>query len=106
MIEMDEETINKKHKRIRGSDEFKYPPNASRCKQTCGIAHDWVRDMEGREHPRQHRCFLSLDHEGFCEFSSACGEMRIRPVVSAVSHETFSSLADDGFSTLAQHFES
>lgn len=98
MQEMSDESIADKHKRIRGTHDLKYPGNKSRCKSTCGIAHDWIMDINGREHPRQHRCYLAIDHKDpYCQFSSQCGERRIRPVAN-VTHET--SLADDGFETL------
>jgi hypothetical protein len=69
------EGYNVKHKRIRGSSRLKYPPNESRCLQRCGIeAHDtWTHRFTGKVFSTEHRCFLSLGHEGPCEFSSECG---------------------------------
>lgn len=76
MRDMADDQISKKHKRIRGSDELKYPPNESRCRQTCGTHHDRVSTRQG-ERMVEHRCFLALDHRGHCEFSSACGDLRV-----------------------------
>jgi hypothetical protein len=67
-------SINKKHKRIRGTPELKYPPKESRCRLTCGISgHDWWADkFTGKQREGQHRCFLAIGHRGDCEFSSEC----------------------------------
>lgn len=75
MREMTDDEINKKHRRIRGSDVLKYPPNESRCKQTCGTRHDRVVTAQG-ERMVEHRCFLALEHQSDCQFSSACGNVR------------------------------
>lgn len=74
MREMTDEEISNKHKRVRGSNELKYPPNESRCKQTCGTSHDLVDTLKG-ERTVEHRCFLVVAHQGYCEFSSACGDV-------------------------------
>lgn len=101
MQEMDDESINAKHKRIRGSHDLKYPANDSRCRQTCGHRHDLTKNSLGLERLQEHRCFLAVGHEEtYCQFSSECGEMRVRRFVPETS------LADDGLETLAQHFES
>lgn len=77
MHEMTDERITAKHFRIRGSHELKYPPNESRCRNSCGHYHDVITLPKG-DRVVPHRCFLGLSHTGFCEFSSACGELRIR----------------------------
>lgn len=93
----EDERINNKHYRIRGSHDLKYPPNASRCRNTCGLDHDWITDVNGREHPREHRCFLAVGHkELYCEFSSACGAERVKRLPDL--HQDV--LADDGFEIL------
>lgn len=103
MIEMDDESITAKHKRIRGSHDLKYPANNSRCRQTCGHRHDLTKNSLGLERLQEHRCFLAGGHEEvYCKFSSECGELRVGRLIE-LTHET---LADDGYETLAQHFES
>ena len=66
------EAYNKKHKRIRGTLDLKYPPRVSRCKSTCGYWHYNV-EVRGKPEQRQHPCFLVIDHAGPCEFTSECG---------------------------------
>jgi hypothetical protein len=68
------DSINKKHKRIRGTSELKYPPKESRCHATCGIPADdaWAHKFTGKFQKGQHRCFLAIGHRGDCEFSSEC----------------------------------
>lgn len=75
MPEISDEGIITKHRRISGSLELKYPPNESRCKQTCGIRHDPVMTAQG-EKMVEHRCVLALEHQPGCQFSSACGSLR------------------------------
>lgn len=77
MQEMTDERISDKHFRIRGSHELKYPPNESRCRNICGHLHDIIT-LPKVERVVPHRCFLGLNHTGYCEFSSTCGELRIR----------------------------
>lgn len=76
--EADLERINNKHYRIRGSNDLKYPPNESRCGITCGHRHDFFIDREGHSRAKEHRCFLAVGHEEYCEFSSECGERGVR----------------------------
>ena len=79
MKEMTDWQISAKHYRIRGSDELKYPANESRCRNTCGHPHDQYQDRDGHPRYKEHRCFLGIGHrEKFCEFSSVCGEVRVR----------------------------
>lgn len=91
MQDPEDQRINNKHFRIRGSHDLKYSANKSRCLNRCGIAHDWIKDASGREVAKPHRCFLAVGHEGFCEFSSICGETKVQGFVPE------KSLADDGF---------
>lgn len=85
-MEMDDKTINDKHRHIRGSDDLKYPGNQSRCRSTCGHYHDEYHDHEGHLKYKEHRCFLAIGHrEEFCEFSSVCSEKRVRPRKEAVT---------------------
>lgn len=65
------EGYNKKHRRVRGSLQLKYPPKESRCLKTCGTLHYQVDTRKGKEY-REHPCFLAIGHEGLCEFSSEC----------------------------------
>lgn len=65
------ESFNKKHKRIRGTHELKYPPKESRCRSECG-RQDYRLEIRGREQIRHHPCFLAINHEEDCEFSSEC----------------------------------
>lgn len=65
------ESINKKHRRLRGSDELKYPQRNLRCRSECGVAHYRI-DMASGAKVRQHPCFLIIGHEEPCEFSSEC----------------------------------
>lgn len=75
MQEMTDLQIEKKHRQIRRSDDLKYPGSAFRCMGRCGHYHDEIGDQL-----KQHRCFLGIGHrEEFCEFSSACGEVNVRP---------------------------
>lgn len=76
MREMTDDEVNKKHRRVRGSDALKYPPNESRCRETCGTRHDRVVTAHG-ERMVEHRCFLALEHQGYCEVSSACGSIEV-----------------------------
>lgn len=94
MQDLEDQRINDKHYRIRGSHDLKYPANRSRCLNRCGIAHDLIKDPSGREVARPHRCFLAVGHEGFCQFSSICGEVEVKGFVPETS------LADDGFEIL------
>lgn len=83
--ELEIKSFNAKHKRLRGSNDLKYPPRESSCKNECGIPeHDVSMNREGKEMMRrQHRCFLAAGHEGACEFSSACGVKERVPKVAA-----------------------
>lgn len=96
MIETDDERINNKHYRIRKTHELKYPANESRCRNTCGIRHDFTKNSLGLQRVQEHRCYLSISHTGYCEFSSECGELRIRRVYEP------STLADDGCRVLQE----
>lgn len=81
MRDMTEFEINNKHEQIRGSNEMKYPPNESRCRQTCGHKHDEYIDREGHQRSKEHRCFLAIGHpQKYCQFSSECFERRVRAV--------------------------
>lgn len=81
--ELEDEKLNTKHYRIRGTHDLKYPPNESRCHNTCGHYHDVIQARAG-EKVLQHRCFLSINHRSeYCEFSSCCGELRVRRVSEA-----------------------
>lgn len=71
MREMEEWEIDAKHRRIRGSNRLKYPGNEDRCQKTCGKSHCEVRTSKGRQWIA-HRCFLAVDHECECQFSSEC----------------------------------
>lgn len=64
----------KRHKRIRGSHELKYPPKESRCRRACGTLHYEVDTRKAKEY-REHPCFLAIGHEGPCEFSSECAQL-------------------------------
>ena len=71
--------IYAKHRALRGSNRLKYPAKESRCRNQCGIfEHDVVMGLDKKRlvvrRRQQHGCFLSLAHEGYCEFSSECGE--------------------------------
>lgn len=91
----EDERINNKHFRIRGSHDLKYPGNESRCRQTCGLRHCLTANSLGLERLEEHRCFLAAGHkEIYCEFSSECGETRVVRFVPETS------LADDGFEIL------
>ena len=71
MKEMTDDEITDKHKRVRGTHELKYPAKEGRCQKSCGHPHYEVRTTKGVrwiEHP----CFLAVDHNGECEFSSEC----------------------------------
>jgi hypothetical protein len=83
MIEMQDWEIDAKHRRIRKSDELKYPGNRERCLKTCGEFHCEVKTPQGRAWIA-HRCFLAVDHELGCEFSSECATSRVE-VVSNVA---------------------
>lgn len=91
MQDSEDQRINDKHFRIRGSHDLKYPANKQRCEQTCGHFHDHTTNSHGLTFIKEHRCFLKAGHkEQFCEFSSACGESGVKGLIPE-------SLADDGF---------
>lgn len=71
MRDMEDWEIDAKHRRIRGSDRLKYPPNRLRCIKNCGQSHCEIATPKGRIWI-PHRCFLEVDHEVRCQFSSEC----------------------------------
>lgn len=64
--------IQSKHLRLRGTEALRYPDKEDRCGRSCGLG-DLPAD--GKREARDHPCFLG-PHEGPCEFSSECGEMK------------------------------
>lgn len=75
-IDPEVERYAAKHRRLRGTDQLRYPPNAHRCRLRCGL--DDMRDGEGdKQRVASHQCFLGT-HEGRCEFSSECGLSRFK----------------------------
>lgn len=65
-----------KHRRLRGSDDLRYPPNTHRCRLHCGL-----EDMRDGGRVRSHSCFLRLGHKEPCEYSSECGMSRFSKAV-------------------------
>lgn len=72
---------NKKHERIRGTHELKYPPKESRCKLTCGSLHYEIETRQGKEY-REHPCFLAIGH--VCADRRAISSVKTR--VSSMQH--------------------
>jgi hypothetical protein len=71
MRQMTEIEINNKHRKVRGSDDLKYPPKDERCGGECGESH-YLIEVRGMERMRMHPCFLAMGHAGSCEFTSEC----------------------------------
>lgn len=69
--DMDDESINAKHLRIRGTLDYKYPPPESACKSGCGAGDDKLNKKTS-----DHRCVLAIGHEGDCMWSWECLLMR------------------------------
>lgn len=68
--------IERKHLRLRGTHNLRYPPNAHRCRLRCGLD-----DMRDGERVNSHTCFLRSNHDGPCEWSSECGLSRFSKAV-------------------------
>jgi hypothetical protein len=67
-----DESLNKKHLRLRGSLKLKYPPREARCRSTCAGVDYLVMSGPNKTQLAGHPCFLAIDHAGPCEFSSEC----------------------------------
>lgn len=64
-IDRDVERYNAKHRRIRGSLDYKYPPITAACKSECGLGDESVPRRDGSGH----RCVLAIGHAGGHEWS-------------------------------------
>lgn len=73
--------VDRKHKRLRGTDILKYPPTRrERCQTTCGLEDAPDGDYASRRYS-EHQCFLRPSHPEPCEFSSECSVMRRQEAV-------------------------
>lgn len=69
ILDKELEAFNAKHRRIRGTINYKYPPIAAACKADCGLADESVP----RRDNANHRCVLAIGHAGAHQWSWECG---------------------------------